>query len=74
MQPATRVRALALLSRAEGKAVPEQLPQFEYERTSSHQYSDDPKVAWPDANQATLAPMDHRQRDLQPVEGLNHTA
>ena len=56
MQPATRARALALLSQlsriqfAEGKSVSEQLPQFEalileYERISSQKYSDDAKVA-----------------------------
>ena len=56
MQPATRARALALLSQlsriqfAEGKTVSEQLPQFEalvmeYERISSQKYSDDAKVA-----------------------------
>ena len=56
MQPATRARALALLSQlsriqfAEGKTVSEQLPQFEalvmeYERVSSQRYSDDAKVA-----------------------------
>ena len=51
MQPATRARALALLSQlsrihfAEGKSVSEQLPQFEalvleHERISSQKYSD----------------------------------
>ena len=56
MQPATRARALALLSQlsriqfAEGKAVSEQLRQFEalineYEKISGHGYSDDAKVA-----------------------------
>ena len=56
MQPATRARALALLSQlsrihfAEGKSVSEQLPQFEalileYERISNQKYSDDAKVA-----------------------------
>ena len=69
MQPATRARALALLSQlsriqfAEGKTVSEQLPQFEalineYERISGHGYSDDAKVA------AVLlaCPMQIRQR------------
>ena len=52
MQPATRARSLALLSQlsgiqlAEGKAVSEQLPQFEalvqeYEQISGQSYSDD---------------------------------
>ena len=56
MQPATRARALALLSQlsriqfAEGKTLSEQLPQFEalvleYERISTQKYSDDAKVA-----------------------------
>ena len=56
MQPATRARALALLSQlsriqfAEGKTVSEQLPQFEalvleHERISSQKYSEDAKVA-----------------------------
>ena len=69
VQPATRARALALLSQlpriqfAEGKTVSEQLPQFEalineYERISGHGYSDDAKVA------AVLlaCPMQIRQR------------
>ena len=56
MQPATRARALALLTQlsrvqfAEGKTISEQLPQYEtiiteYERISGHTYADDAKVA-----------------------------
>ena len=56
MQPATRARALALLTQlsrvqfAEGKTFSEQLPQYEsivteYERISGHAYADDAKVA-----------------------------
>ena len=55
-QPATRARALALLTQlsrvqfAEGKTISEQLPQYEsivteYERISGHAYADDAKVA-----------------------------
>ena len=56
MQPATRARALALLTQlsrvqfAEGKTISEQLPQYEtiiteYERISGQTYADDAKVA-----------------------------
>ena len=69
MQPATRARALALLSQlsriqfAEGKTVSEQLPQFEalvleYERISSQRYSEDAKVA----SILLACPLQNRQR------------
>ena len=87
MQPATRARALALLSQlsriqfAEGKTVSEQLPQFEalvleYERISTQKYSDDAKVVvgMPFADPPTPTPLAHRHHHLRAAQGQDHPA